>query len=45
MGAQQFSMATIQSLCRKADLPEMTENDTMTKRVRVDGNKICPGKE
>ena len=45
IGAQQFSMATIQSSCRKVDLPEMTENDTMTRRVPVDGNKVCPGKE
>ena len=45
MGAQQFSMAAIQPSCRKADLPETRDNDTITRKVRADGNKLCPGKE
>ena len=45
VGAQQFSMATIQPSCRKADLPETRDNDTITRKVRADGNKLCPGKE
>ena len=45
MGAQQFSMVTIQPSCRKADLPETRDNDTITRKVRADGNKLCPGKE
>ena len=45
VGAQQFSMVAIQPLCRKADLPEKRDNDTITRKVRADGNKLCPGKE
>ena len=45
VGAQQFSMATIKPSCRKADLPETRDNDMITRKVRVDGNKLCPGKE
>ena len=45
LGAQQFSMAAIQSLCRKADLLETRDNDTITRKVHADGNKLCPGKE
>ena len=45
MGTQQFSMAAIKPSCRKADLPEMRDNDTITRKVRADGNKLCPGKE
>ena len=29
----------------KADLPEMRDNDTITRKVRANGNKVCPGKE
>ena len=39
MGAQQFSMAAIQPLCRKADLPETRDNGMITRKVHVDGNK------
>ena len=45
MGTQQFSMAAIQPSCRKADLPETRDNDMITRKVRADGNKLCPGKE
>ena len=45
IGAQQFSVAAIQPSCRKADLPEMRDNDMITRKVCVDGNKLCPGKE
>ena len=34
MGEQQFSMATYQR-----------RDDTITGKVRADGNKLCPGKE
>ena len=44
MGAQQFSMAAIYLSCRKADLSEMRNNDT-TRKVCVDGNRFCLGKE
>ena len=42
MGAQQFSMVAIQPSCRKANLPETRDNDTITRKVRVDRNKLCP---
>ena len=29
----------------KADLPEMRDNDTITRKVHADGNKLCPGKK
>ena len=46
MEAQQFSVAAIlPASCRKADLPEMRDNDMKTIKVRVDGNKLFPGKE
>ena len=45
MGAQQFSMAAIDPLCRKADLPEMRDNDMITRKVCADRNKVFPGKE
>ena len=45
VGAQQFSMATIKPSCRKADLPEMRDNDMITRKVHADENKLCPGKE
>ena len=45
MGAQQFSVVAIQPSCRKADLPEMRDNDMITRKVCADGNKLCPGKE
>ena len=45
MGAQQFSMGAIYLSCRKADLSEMRDNDTTTRKVCVDGNRLCPGKE
>ena len=47
MGAQHFSMAAIQPSCRKADLdlPETRDNDTITRKVHADGNKLCLGKE
>ena len=44
MGTQKFSMAAIQPSCRKADLPEMRDNDMMTRKVCADRNKLCPGK-
>ena len=45
MGAQQISMVAIQPSCRKADLPEMRDNHTITRNIRADGNKLCPGRE
>ena len=45
MGTQQFSMVTTQPSCRKVDLPETRDNNTITRKVRVDRNKLCPGKE
>ena len=45
MEAQRFSMAAIQSSCRKADLLETRNNDTITGKVRADGSILCPGKE
>ena len=45
MGAQQFSMAAIYPSCRKANLPEMRDNETITRKVCADGNKLCSGKE
>ena len=45
MGAQQFSMVAIQPSHRKADLPEMRYNETITRKVHAYGNKLCPGKE
>ena len=44
VGTQQF-MVAMQSSCRKADLPETRDNDTITRKVRADRNKLCPGKE
>ena len=45
MGTRPFSMAAIDPSCRKADLPDTRDNDTITRKVRADGNKVCPGKE
>ena len=45
MGTQPFSMAVIDPSCRKADLPETRDNDTITRKVCADGNKVCPWKE
>ena len=42
MGAHQFSVAAIQPSCRKADLPETRDNDTIARKVHVDGNKTLP---
>ena len=38
VGAQQFSMVAIS--CRKANLPETRDKDTITRKVRADRNKI-----
>ena len=45
MGTQQFSMVAISPSCRKANLPEMRDNDTKTRKVHVGRNKLCPVKE
>ena len=45
MGAQQFSIMTMQPSCRKTDLPETRDNDMITRKVRADGNKRVLGKE
>ena len=37
MGTQQFSMVAIS--CRKANLPETRDKDTITRKVRADRNK------
>ena len=31
--------------CRKADLPETRDDNMKTRKVRANGNKLCPGKE
>ena len=36
MGAQQCSMAAIDPSCRKADLSETRDNDTIARKVCVD---------
>ena len=33
------------AICKKADLPQTRDNDNIKREVRVDGNKLCPGKE
>ena len=38
-------MEAIKSLCRKADLPETTDKDTITRKVCADGTKVCPTNE
>ena len=48
MGAQQLSMAAIYSHHAEEPtytVPEMRDNDTITRKVHADGNKLCPGKE
>ena len=46
VGAQQFAIAAPQlSSCRKADLPEMKDNDMITRKVRADKNEPYAGKE
>ena len=45
MGTQQLSMTAIKLSCRKADLSQMRDNDTITRKVHADGNKLCPEKE
>ena len=36
IGVQQFSMVAISPPCRKADLPETRDNDTITRKVHAD---------
>ena len=43
MGAR-FSMADMQPSCRKADLSETRDNDTITRKVHADGNELFPEK-
>ena len=38
-------MAAIWPSCRKVDLPETRDNDTITRKVCPDGNKLCLGKK
>ena len=45
MDPQQFSIGAIQPSCRKANLPETTDNDTIKRKVHADGNNLYPGKE
>ena len=45
MGTQQLSMVAISPSCRKADLPQTRDNDTITRKVRVNGNKLPSRKE
>ena len=45
MGTQKFSMVAVQPSCRKADLPEMRDNDTRPRKVHVCENKLCPEKQ
>ena len=40
VGAQQFSMAAIQPSCTKANLSEMRDTETITRKVCADGNKL-----
>ena len=45
IGAYQFSIAAMLPSCRKADLPEMRDSNTITIKVHEDGNKLCCRKE
>ena len=49
VGARQFSMEwwlyTHHAEKPPHDLPETRDNDMITRKVRADGNKLCPGKE
>ena len=45
MGAQQVSMGGYIAIMQKANLPDTRDNDTITRKVGADGNKLCPGKE
>ena len=45
IGAQQFSIAAIEPSCRKADLLETRDNDTINKKGSCGQNKLCLGKE
>ena len=45
MGTQQLSMMAIKPSCRKVDLSQMRDNDTIKRKVHADGNKLCPEKE
>ena len=38
MGIKQLSMVAMQPSCRKAGLPEMRDNDKITRKVHADGN-------
>ena len=38
-------MAVIMPSCRKANIPETRDNDTIARKVHADGNKLYPGKE
>ena len=40
MGTQQFSMVAIETSCRKADLPEMRDNDMITRKIQADGKTL-----
>ena len=44
VGAQQFSVATTWRSCRKADLPETRDNDTITRKVRANEINFALGK-
>ena len=33
------------TILRKADLPEMSDNDMITRKVHADRNELYPGKE
>ena len=40
IGAQQFSMSAIDQSCRKADIPEKRDSDTMTRKVCMDRKSL-----
>ena len=42
---QLYSHHTEKPSYRKADLPETRDNETITRKVCTDRNKLCPGKE
>ena len=44
MGIQQFSMVAIYPSCRKADIPEMRDTDTVTRKVCTDRINFALGK-
>ena len=45
IGAKPCSMVAKYPSCRKANLTQTRDNDTTIRKVHVDRNILCPGKE